>query len=92
MSFKELVSEEDWHKTPNSIKKVAEEILINYEKDVPDSIEGWELSYNKANIPDKLLNTNRLTPGPVKDWEITPESVQELVMELVVKTIKKMRS
>ena len=41
MSFKKLVSEEDWDKTPKSIKKIAEEMLINYEKEVPDSIEGW---------------------------------------------------
>ena len=91
MSFKKLVSEEDWDITPKSIKKIAEEMLINYEKEVPDSIDGWELSYKKDNVPEKFVNMKRLTPGPIKDWENTPESVQEMVMKLTVDTMKKMR-
>ena len=32
MTFKELVSAEDWEKTPDSIKKIAEDMLTNYNK------------------------------------------------------------
>ena len=34
---------------------------------------------------------NSMTPGPKKDWEMTPESVQELINELAIETIHKTR-
>ena len=52
MSFKKLVSAEDWEKTPDSIKKIAEDMLINYNKEKPKSIEGWELSYHGKDVPE----------------------------------------
>ena len=76
MGFKELVLKEDWDKTPESIKNVAEEIFSNL---------------NDFEQPGYLPNMDSETPGPEEDWEMTPESVQELIMDLAYKTIDKAR-
>ena len=36
-----------------------------------------------------LCKENKMTPGPAEDWKITPEPVQEMVMEIAAKTIRK---
>ena len=90
MTFKELVSAEDWEKTPDSIKKIAEDMLINYNKEKPESIEGWELSYHGKDVPEFMQGKNKMTPGPDEDWKITPEPVQEAIMDIAAKTIRKM--
>ena len=51
MGFKELVPKEDWDKTPESIKNVAEEIFSNL---------------NDYSLPGKLPYMNSMTPGPKK--------------------------
>ena len=91
MTFKKLISAEDWEKTPDSIKKIAEDMLTNYNKEKPESIEGWEFSYHGKDVPEFMQGKNKLTPGPAEDWKITPESVQEMVMKLTVDTMNKMR-
>ena len=89
MTFKELVPAEDWEKTPDSIKKIAEDMLTNYNKEKPESIEGWELNYQGKDVPEFMQGKNKLTPGPAKDWKKTPEPVQEAIMDIAVKTIRK---
>ena len=60
-------------------------MLINYNKEKPESIEGWELSYHCKDVPEFMQGKNKLTPGPAKDWKKTPEPVQEAIMEIAVK-------
>ena len=89
MTFKKLGSAEDWQKTPDSIKKIAEDMVINYNKEKPGSIEGWELSYHGKDVPEFMQGKNKQPPGPAEDWKRTPEPVQEANMDIVAKTITK---